>query len=523
MSLNLQGSRKPSQVNSPSSIKKPMISSLLFNCRAPINVPNSSQVSPQNSEQNLLKRLHSHKGSQVDVTNLTKLIKHNKSPTIEAFDTQNNENSSSQQLQALLAKAREITQNKQKPQIVKQQAQAIQTQSINQLKELFNNNLYCRNTFHFHFVVGIGGFGKVWKVEHKKTSQIYAMKEMSKALYVYSSLYRIITKKSVNSVMNERILLSQLKHPFLVNMNYAYQDRETLYLIMDYMSGGDLRYHIGRMRKFNEEETSKKLQLQFLRVLQYVHGNNIIHRDLKPENLVLDSKGYVHLTDFGIARFMKSENSSDTSGTPGYMAPEVMYRQNHTFAVDYYALGVIAYEFMLGRRPYVGRSRQEIREQIIAKQVQIKKSEIPDNWSLEGADFINRLLQRKPSQRLGFIGSQEIRQHPWFLNFPWQKLQDFELIPPFKPNVNGYYQIRGLRIILIKIKFSQRMKKIMNSSNKTCLYQKIRLLKGYEFNANQSHNKISSTTDQSSSSSSKHSRNFSQQIEKQQFCESSNK
>ncbi|CAD8096952.1 unnamed protein product [Paramecium sonneborni] len=510
MSLNVQGSKKPSQVNSPSSIKKPIISSLLFNCRAPINVPNSSQVSPQNSEQNLQKPLHSHKGSQVDVTNLTKLIKQNKSPTIEAFDTQNTQFSSSQQLQALFAKAREITQNKQKPQIIKQQVQQIQTQSINQLKEIFNDNLYCRNTFHFHFVVGIGGFGKVWKVEHKKTSQIYAMKEMSKAL--------IITKKSVNSVMNERILLSQLKHPFLVNMNYAYQDRETLYLIMDYMSGGDLRFHIGRMRKFNEEQTRFFVACIFLS-LEYVHDSKIIHRDIKPENLVLDNKGYVHLTDFGIARIMKLENSSDTSGTPGYMAPEVMYRQNHTYAADYYALGVIAYEFMLGRRPYVGRSRQEIRDQIMAKQVQIKKSEIPDNWSLEGADFINRLLQRKPQQRLGFNGSQEIRQHPWFLNFPWQKLSNFELLPPFQPNRT-------------EDNFDQKQILIEDEENNELIQQNQLVLKdpatqdlfqGYEFNATQSQNKISSTTDQSSSSSSKHSRNFSQQISKQQYFDYGNK
>ncbi|CAD8066434.1 unnamed protein product [Paramecium primaurelia] len=510
MHLNILGSRKPSQVSSPTSLKKPVISQLLINFRQPINVPNSSQVSPQNSEQNLQKALHSHKGSQIDVANLTKLIRQSKSPNLEMNDAQNNQNQSSQQLQALFAKAREITQSKSKPPIIKQQVQSIQTQSINQLKELFNDNLYCRNTFHFHFVVGIGGFGKVWKVEHKKTGQVYAMKEMSKAL--------IITKKSVNSVMNERILLSELKHPFLVNMNYAYQDRETLYLIMDYMSGGDLRYHIGRMRRFNEEQTRFFVACIFLS-LEYVHENKIIHRDIKPENLVLDNKGYVHLTDFGIARIMKPENSSDTSGTPGYMAPEVMYRQNHTYAVDFYALGVIAYEFMLGRRPYVGRSRQEIRDQIMAKQVQIKKSELPENWSLEGADFINRLLQRKPQQRLGFNGSQEIKQHPWFQNFPWQKLQNFELIPPFQPNRT-------------EDNFDQKQILIEDEENNELIQQNLLVLKdpaslelfqGYEFNANQSINKNSSTTDQSSSSSSKHSRNFSQNIEKQQFFEYAHK
>ena len=93
-----------------------------------------------------------------------------------------------------------------------------------------------------------------------------------------------------------------------------------------------------------------------------MHENNIIHRDIKPENLVLDARGYVRVTDLGIARLWKLENSTDKSGTPGYMAPEGICRQNHTLAVDYYALGVLAYEFMLGRRPYYGRSRKEIRD-----------------------------------------------------------------------------------------------------------------------------------------------------------------
>lgn len=106
----------------------------------------------------------------------------------------------------------------------------------------------------------------------------------------------------------------------------------------------------------------------------------------------MEENGYVRITDMGIAKILKTENSQDTSGTPGYMAPEVMCRQNHSYAVDYFAIGVIGYEFMLGKRPYVGRTRKEIRDMIFAKQVQIKRSDLPDNWSLEAADFINKLL-----------------------------------------------------------------------------------------------------------------------------------
>ena len=127
--------------------------------------------------------------------------------------------------------------------------------------------------------------------------------------------------------------------------------------------------------------------------LEYIHNNKVIHRDIKPENLVLDDKGYLRITDFGVAKVFQKENSSETSGTPGYMAPEVMCAQNHSYVVDYFAIGVIAFEFMYGVRPYLGKSRKEIKELIIAKQVQIKKQDIPEDWSVESGDFINKVLQ----------------------------------------------------------------------------------------------------------------------------------
>ncbi len=149
-------------------------------------------------------------------------------------------------------------------------------------------------------------------------------------------------------------------------MNYAFQDRENLYLVMDLLTGGDLRYHISKHRRFSETQVQFFLA-NILEGLEHIHVKGIIHRDIKPENLVFDSNGYLRTTDFGIARIWQPENSKDTSGTPGYMAPEVMCRQNHGVAVDYFAVGVIAYECMFGKRPYLGKSRKEIRDHILAK------------------------------------------------------------------------------------------------------------------------------------------------------------
>ena len=125
--------------------------------------------------------------------------------------------------------------------------------------------------------------------------------------------------------------------------------------------------------------------------LEYIHSKGIIHRDIKPENLVFDSDGYLKVTDFGISRIWNPENAQDTSGTPGYMAPEVMCRQNHGVAADYFAVGVIAYECMLGKRPYQGKTRKEIRDQILMKQAGVKIHEIPPGWSLDSIDFINKV------------------------------------------------------------------------------------------------------------------------------------
>lgn len=284
---------------------------------------------------------------------------------------------------------------------------------------------FTRSQFQLQYCIGKGGFGKVWKVEYKKTRETFAMKEMAKA--------RILAKKSVNSVMNERKILSLLKHSFIVNMQFAFQDRENLYLVMDLMPGGDLRYHLSRHYKFSEDQT-RFIMASVVLGLEYIHTCGVIHRDIKPENLVFDSKGYLCITDFGIARNWVPENAKDTSGTPGYMAPEVMCRLNHGVAVDYFAVGVIMYEIIFGYRPYLGRSRKDIREEILARQVQIKMNEIPSGWSIEAADFTNRLLQRKPINRLGFNGPEEVKNHAWFAEVNWKKLKNKQLDSNFSPN-----------------------------------------------------------------------------------------
>ena len=250
---------------------------------------------------------------------------------------------------------------------------------------------------------------------------------------------KIIDKRSEKSIKTEREFLSKLRHPFIVNMNCAFQDFENLYLVMDLLTGGDLRYHVCKLRRFSENKT-KFFIACILLGLEYIHGNNIIHRDIKPENLVFDDRGYLRITDFGVAKIRKEDNSSETSGTPGYMAPEVLLAQNHSFPVDFFAIGVMGYEFMFGQRPYLGKNRKEIKHQVLKKQVKIEPDDVPEGWGMDSVDFINNCLRRKDSRRLGFTGGvNDLKNHNWFKDFDWDGLLNKTLKAPFVPPKGGNF------------------------------------------------------------------------------------
>ena len=248
---------------------------------------------------------------------------------------------------------------------------------------------------------------------------------------------KVIDKKSINSIIYERELLSRINHPLIINLQYAFQDYNNLYLVLDLLTGGDLRYQIGHHRRqYFTEQQAKFFVSCIISALYYIHNKNIIHRDIKPENLVFDNKGYLHITDFGIAKFKNKNNKNETSGTPGYMAPEVMKGKNHTGSVDYFAVGVITYELMMGKRPYLGKSRKEIKEQMMSKQIYLDAEMIPFGWSEESADFINQLMIRKDVKRLGFYNELDIQNHPWFSDINFDKIIKKELMSPFLPKNN---------------------------------------------------------------------------------------
>lgn len=200
--------------------------------------------------------------------------------------------------------------------------------------------------------------------------------------------------------------------------------------------------------------------------LEYIHGQNIMHRDIKPENLVFDAHGYLRITDFGIAKHYVVNNKKDTSGTIGYLAPEVLCNENHTFSIDYYAVGIITYELMYGHRPYLGKSKHEVKHLILTRQAQIDYDELPDGYANEAADFVNRLIQRKPKNRLGRDSINEVINHPWFDDFDWDSVKRKKYKAPYVPKVGDNFDRKYcLEKNKVGTDTMERYKKIMMEPN----------------------------------------------------------
>ena len=200
------------------------------------------------------------------------------------------------------------------------------------------------------------------------------MKEISKV--------KALLKKSINLILMERAILKNIHYNFISNLYFSFQDKDFLYLILDYYPGGDLRFYLEQNIQFDERQI-KFFVANIMLSLRYLRQNNIIHRDIKPENLIFDKKGYLNLTDFGIAKIAKivrdNELIKDISGTPGYLSPEVLLQKNQSFCSDYFSLGIVIYELIFLRRPFEGKTQQELAENILEKNLDLTKEQLPNN------------------------------------------------------------------------------------------------------------------------------------------------
>ncbi|QSS64779.1 serine/threonine-protein kinase sck1 [Histoplasma capsulatum] len=287
------------------------------------------------------------------------------------------------------------------------------------------------NDFQILKLIGKGTFGQVYQVRKKDTQRIYAMKVLSKKV--------IIQKKEVAHTLGERNILvrtAMTNSPFIVGLKFSFQTPTDLYLVTDYMSGGELFWHLQKEGRF-QEARAKFYIAELILALQHLHEHDIVYRDLKPENILLDANGHIALCDFGLskANLTKNQTTNTFCGTTEYLAPEVLLdEQGYTKMVDFWSLGVLVFEMCCGWSPFYAEDTQQMYKNIAFGKVRFPR----DALSTEGRNFVKGLLNRNPKHRLGATDdAKELMAHPFFHDVDWVALARKNVVPPFKPKLKS--------------------------------------------------------------------------------------
>lgn len=286
----------------------------------------------------------------------------------------------------------------------------------------------CTDDFELLTVVGKGSFGKVMQVRKKDDGKIYAMKVLRKEA--------IIARKQVAHTRAEKQILQKIQHPFIITLHWAFQTEDKLYLILDFVNGGELFFHLKREGRFSEKRVSIYVA-EIVMALAHLHTHDIVYRDLKPENILLDANGHIIITDFGLSKEIIPEEGTPTfCGTPEYLAPEILKGQGHGTAVDWWSLGTLMYEMLTGLPPFYSQNLNIMYQQILNATLTFP-SDV--TLSAEAKSLLEGLLTRDPTKRLGSEDkmASDIRRHPFFKHIDWDQLYRKEIEAPFKPKVNS--------------------------------------------------------------------------------------
>lgn len=286
----------------------------------------------------------------------------------------------------------------------------------------------CIEDFELLKILGKGAFGKVILAQKKDNKKVYAIKVLNKK--------HIIDQDQLDHTKAEKMILTHVNHPFLVGLDYAFQTDEKLYFVLQFMKGGELFQHLRRQKKFPEPQ-AKFYAACITLGLGHLHNKNYIYRDLKLENLLLDEKGYAMLTDFGLAKFIKSDEKAMTfCGTPEYLSPEVILGKGHNRPADWWSLGILIYEMIFGIPPFYTSNMQAMYRRIIREEVIFKPGV---TISAAGKDLILKLLEKNPDNRCGTIAdSLEVMSHPWFTEIDFENLTSKKVKPPFAPDLQNW-------------------------------------------------------------------------------------
>ena len=283
------------------------------------------------------------------------------------------------------------------------------------------------NDFKILKVLGRGTFGKVCLVQYKLTKKYYAMKIMRKNV--------ILENGQVTNTLLEKNILQNLNYQFLVGMDFCFQTQERIYFVMNFIRGGELFKHLTNC-KFFPEEKAKFYSAIIGLALEYLHTHGIVYRDIKPDNILIDEDGYLKLADFGMSKMLKDqERAFSLCGTPEYFAPEIITREGHNKAADWWSYGILLYEMLYGVSPFYSKNTEKMFDLITKSDLKFPKDK---KISEEAKDLIKKLLVKNQDLRLGSEGGfQTIKNHPFFKGFDFKALEEKKMKAPFIPTLRG--------------------------------------------------------------------------------------
>ena len=290
----------------------------------------------------------------------------------------------------------------------------------------------CYDDFTPLKLLGTGSFGRVLLVRKKNNDKLFAMKILLKSY--------LKQKHQEEHTKTERDLMVSIDCPFVMDVKYAFQDEIHLYLVTEFMQGGDMFFHLHDKGLFKKERT-KFYIIEIILGIEYLHSKNMIYRDLKPENILMDKEGHIKVTDFGLSKILDDMNDKvfTLCGTPQYIAPEVIQKKGYDKGVDWWSLGCIFYEMLTGYIPFYIPRNEKLSPKLFKTPIRY-----PKNITEDEMDLIEKLLTLDPKQRIGngSNDAKEIKAHPYFKDIDWDKYYRKEVKPPFIPKLKNDTDLR---------------------------------------------------------------------------------
>ncbi|KGQ95720.1 cAMP-dependent protein kinase type 2 [Candida albicans SC5314] len=283
---------------------------------------------------------------------------------------------------------------------------------------------YSLTDFSIMRTLGTGSFGRVHLVRSVHNGRYYAIKVLKK--------HQVVKMKQVEHTNDERRMLKLVEHPFLIRMWGTFQDSKNLFMVMDYIEGGELFSLLRKSQRF-PNPVAKFYAAEVTLALEYLHSHDIIYRDLKPENILLDRNGHIKITDFGFAKEVSTVTWT-LCGTPDYIAPEVITTKPYNKSVDWWSLGVLIFEMLAGYTPFYDSTPMKTYEKILAGKIHY-----PSFFQPDVIDLLTKLITADLTRRLGNLinGPADIRNHPWFSEVVWEKLLAKDIETPYEPPITA--------------------------------------------------------------------------------------